>query len=110
MPSPTSYPVPSSIGRAFNAAQVAAIRGGSVSSLNRAISQGRYAQPDFHHGPYRIWTEETVLRERERAIREDAAQVTHRRAAQREAALHARDVRQRKRAKRAATTAPLDTA
>lgn len=98
------------IGRGYNAAQVAAIRGGSVPALNRAIREGRYAQPDYHHGPIRIWTEETVLRERERAIREDAAKIAHRRAAQREAAENARVARERKRAERAAASAsPPDT-
>jgi hypothetical protein len=92
----------STLGRGLNAAQVAAIRGGSVPALNRAIREGHYAPPDYHHGPYRIWTEETVQRERERAIREDAAKIAHRRAAQRDAAENARDARQRKRAERAA--------
>lgn len=100
------------IGRGYKAAEVAAIRGGSVPALNRAIREGRYAPPDYHHGPIRIWTEETVRREREREIREDAAKIAHRRAAQREAVEHARAERDRRKREREAAdaTSPPDAA
>jgi hypothetical protein len=84
------------IGRSYNTREVADIRGGSVVSLRRAVREGKYAQPDFYHGPYAYWTEETVLREREREIRESAARVAHRRAAQLEAAERARAAKKRK--------------
>jgi hypothetical protein len=101
--------ITNALGRGLRAREVAEIRGGSVAALNRAVREGKYAPPDYHHGPYRIWTEETVRRERERAIREDAAKIAHRRAAQRDAAENARVARQRKRAERAAAAAASPT-
>jgi hypothetical protein len=92
------------LGRGLKAREVAEIRGGSVPALNRDVREGRYAPPDFYHGPHRIWTEETVRSERDREIRESAARVAGRREAQLQAAERAREARRRKRAKRAAAT------